>query len=76
VERPDDLADALRTAFAHPGSALVEVVVERQELALPPKVTFDQVKGFSLYAMRSVLSGRCDELIDLAKANVARRLRR
>ncbi len=76
VERPDDLADALRTAFAHPGSALVEVVVERQELVLPPKLTFDQVKGFGLYAVRSVLSGRCDELIDLTKANVTRRLLR
>jgi len=34
----------------------------------------DQVKGFALYATRSVLSGRGNELIDLTKTNVTRRL--
>ncbi len=46
----------------------------RQELSLPPAITLDQVKGFTLYATRSVLSGRGDELIDLARTNVTRRL--
>jgi len=41
---------------------------------LPPTITLDQVKGFALYATRSVLSGRGDELIDLARTNVTRRL--
>ena len=74
VERPDDLAGALRAAFDHDGAALVDVVVARHELALPPNVTLDQVKGFTLYTTRSVLSGRGDELIDLVKTNVTRRL--
>ena len=29
----------------------------RQELSFPPTITLDQVKGFTLYATRSVLSG-------------------
>ena len=74
VEHPDDLAGALRTAFEHDGSALVEVMTARQELALPPTITFDQVKGFTLYATRSVLSGRGHELIDVARTNVTRRV--
>jgi pyruvate dehydrogenase (quinone) len=74
VERPDDLAGALRAAFDHDGAALVDVLVSRQELSLPPTITLDQVKGFTLYATRSVLSGRGDELIDLVKTNVTRRL--
>jgi pyruvate dehydrogenase (quinone) len=74
VEHPDDLADALRAAFAHNGSALVEVMTARQELAMPPTITLEQIKGFTLYATRSVLSGRADELIDLARTNVTRRL--
>ena len=74
VERPDDLAGALRSAFVHDGPALVDVVTARQELSIPPTVTFEQVKGFTLYATRTVLSGRGDELVDLAKTNVTRHL--
>ena len=74
VEHPDDLHAALRAAFAHDGSALVEVMTARQELTIPPTVTLDQVKGFALYATRSVLSGRADELIDIVNTNVTRRL--
>jgi pyruvate dehydrogenase (quinone) len=56
------------------GDALVDVVTARQELSLPPTITLEPIKGFTLYATRSVLSGRADELIDLAKTNVTRRL--
>jgi pyruvate dehydrogenase (quinone) len=34
----------------------------------------EQVRGFTLYATRTVLSGRGDELIDLAKTNIERRI--
>ncbi|MBG6239071.1 pyruvate dehydrogenase (quinone) [Mycetocola sp. CAN_C7] len=74
VENPDDLPGALREAFAHDGPALVDVVTARQELSLPPAVTAEQAKGFTLYAIRTVLSGRGEELIDLAKTNVVRRI--
>ena len=74
VEHPDDLETALRAAFEHDGSALVEVMTARQELVLPPTITADEVKGFSLYAMKSVLSGHGRELIDLARTNVTRRI--
>ncbi|WUC16411.1 thiamine pyrophosphate-dependent enzyme [Streptomyces sp. NBC_00564] len=74
VERPHDLADVLRDAFAHPGPALVEVMTARQELTIPPTIKFEQVKGFGLYAARTVLSGRGDELLELAHTNVVRHL--
>jgi pyruvate dehydrogenase (quinone) len=74
VERPDELQPALRTAFDHDGPALVEVLTARQELSIPPTVTLDQIKGFTLYAARTILSGRGDELIDLATTNVGRRV--
>ena len=74
VEKPDDLEGALRTAFAHDGPALVDVVTARQELSIPPAITAGQVKGFTLYAMRTIMSGRGDELVDLADTNVFRRL--
>ncbi|MCW2964526.1 MAG: ubiquinone-dependent pyruvate dehydrogenase [Actinomycetia bacterium] len=73
VERPDDLETALRAAFDHDGPALVEVMVARQELSIPPAITYEQIKGFTLYATRTILSGRGDELIDLAATNIGRR---
>ena len=46
----------------------------RQELSVPPKITLDELKGFTLYAGRSVLSGQGDELIDVVRTNVTRRV--
>jgi pyruvate dehydrogenase (quinone) len=74
VERPDDLEAALRAALDHDGPALVEAVVARQELSIPPAITYEQIKGFTLYATRTILSGRGDELIDLADTNIRRRV--
>lgn len=74
VERPGDLEDALKGAFAHDGPALVEVMTARQELSVPPAITAEQAKGFTLYAIRTVLSGRGGELLDLVSTNVARRI--
>lgn len=70
VERSEDLTPALEEAFAHDGPALVNVITERQEVTIPPSVKASQLKGFSLYALRTVMSGRGDEIIDLAKANL------
>ncbi|MDI6944609.1 MULTISPECIES: ubiquinone-dependent pyruvate dehydrogenase [Microbacterium] len=69
VERSDALPAAIEELLAHDGPALLDVVTERQELSMPPTITADQVGGFALYAIRTVLSGRGDELLDLAKAN-------
>ena len=70
VDDADDLEPALAAALAHEGPALVSVKTARQELSMPPSVTLEQAKGFTLYAIRTVLSGRGDELIDLAATNV------
>jgi len=72
VTKPEDLRPALSQAFAHDGPALVEVIVNRQELSMPPTISPEQALGFSLYMIRAVLSGRGDEVIDLAKTNLFR----
>ena len=70
VEKSDDLEDVLAAAFAHAGPALVNVHTARQELAIPPKITLEQAKGFSLFAMRTILSGAGDEIVEVAKTNL------
>jgi pyruvate dehydrogenase (quinone) len=70
VEQAAELDDALRAAFGHDGPALVEVRTDRYELSLPPRLDYGEIKGFTLYATRTVLSGAGTELIELAKSNL------
>jgi pyruvate dehydrogenase (quinone) len=72
VEKPEELRPAIERAFAHSGPALVEVIVNRQELSMPPTISAEQALGFGLYMLRAVMSGRGDEVIDLAKTNLFR----
>lgn len=69
VEDSSQLPAALKEVLEHDGPALIDVVTEGQELSIPPSITAEQVKGFALYAFRTVMSGRGDELIDLARTN-------
>jgi pyruvate dehydrogenase (quinone) len=71
--RLEDAADAglgLRDAFAHYGPVQVDAVVNRQELAIPPKVSAEMTRGFTLYMVKAVMNGRTDEVIELARTNL------
>ena len=70
VEDPGELAGAIEQVLAHNGPALLDVVTAKQELSMPPTIELEQVKGFSLWLIRAVMSGRGDEVIDLAKTNL------
>ena len=72
IEDPAELESGIATALAHPGPVVVDVVVERMELAMPPKVTAEMAKGFTLYMLKAVLNGRGDEIVELARANMLR----
>ena len=72
AETPEQVRPMLVEALTHDGPALVEVLVNRQELALPPSIELGQMIGFSLYMIKAVLNGRGDEIIDLAKSNLFR----
>jgi pyruvate dehydrogenase (quinone) len=70
VEKASELEGALRDAFSYDGPALVDVHTARTELSLPPKITYGELKGFTLYATRTILSGGGEELIELARTNL------
>jgi pyruvate dehydrogenase (quinone) len=72
VEDPADLEAAMREVFAHDGPALLDVLTNRQELAMPPNTSIAQVAGFGLYALKAVMNGRGDDVIDLAHSNLIR----
>jgi len=72
VEDPADLEGAVTAAFQHDGPALVEAVVNRSELSMPPSIQLDQAVGFNLWALKAVLNGRGNEVVDLAVSNLIR----
>ncbi len=72
IEDPAEVESKLAEALAHPGPVLVDAVVNRMELAMPPKVTAEMAKGFTLYMLKAVLNGRGDEIVELAKSNLRR----
>lgn len=69
VEESSALSGALDEALETPGPVLLDVMTAKQELVMPPQITLDQAKGFSLYMMRAILNGRGDELMELTKTN-------
>jgi pyruvate dehydrogenase (quinone) len=73
AESSDQVRPKIAQALKHDGPALVEVHVHRQELAMPPTITLAQMTGFSLFALKAVLSGRGDEIVGLAKDSLLRR---
>jgi len=72
AETPEQVEPMIAQALKHDGPALVEVLVSRQELSMPPTITLEQAKGFGLFMAKAVLSGRGDEIIDLARVNLLR----
>ncbi|MBS0561314.1 MAG: ubiquinone-dependent pyruvate dehydrogenase [Proteobacteria bacterium] len=72
IEDPTEVEEKIAEALAHPGPVLIDAVVSRNELAMPPAITLEMAKGFTLYMVRAVLNGRLDEVIDLAASNLRR----
>jgi pyruvate dehydrogenase (quinone) len=70
--RPEQVRPMLAQAFAHNGPALVEVLVHRRELSMPPTISLQQITGFGIFMIKAVLSGRGDEIVDLARTNLWR----
>ena len=72
IERVADLEKGVADALAHDGPVVIDAVVERMELAIPPRITAEMARGFTTYMLKAVLSGRGSEIVELAKANLLR----
>ena len=70
IEDPADVDKGIAAALAHDGPVLVDAVVSRMVLPIPPAITAEMAKGFTLYMVKAVLGGRAEDLIDLARADL------
>jgi pyruvate dehydrogenase (quinone) len=72
LETAADVEPGIREALAYDGPVLIDAVVNRQELAVPPKVTAEMAKGFTLYMVKAIMNGRGTEVLELASTNLWR----
>ncbi|ALC19925.1 pyruvate dehydrogenase [Streptomyces pristinaespiralis] len=70
VEKPKQLAGALKDAFKHKGPALVDVVTDPNALSIPPKISAEMVTGFALSASKIVLDGGVGRMVQMARSNL------
>ncbi|MET8411652.1 pyruvate dehydrogenase [Streptomyces sp. NPDC005195] len=70
VEKPRQLAGALKEAFKHKGPALVDIVTDPNALSIPPKISADMVTGFALSASKIVLDGGVGRMLQMARSNI------
>jgi pyruvate dehydrogenase (quinone) len=70
LEEPSEVESGIADALAYDGPVLIEAVVSRMVLPVPPSITAEMAKGFTLYMLKAVMAGRGDELVDLARTNL------
>ncbi|KOU73452.1 pyruvate dehydrogenase [Streptomyces sp. MMG1533] len=70
VEKPGQLAGALKDAFKHKGPALVDIVTDPNALSIPPKISTEMVTGFALSASKIVLDGGVGRMLQMARSNL------
>jgi pyruvate dehydrogenase (quinone) len=70
VERAEHLEAAVREWIAAPGPALLDVLTDRMELVMPPKIEFAPVFGMALYSAKAVLAGRAEDVWELVADNL------
>jgi pyruvate dehydrogenase (quinone) len=69
VENSEDVLAAIEKALAYDGPVLIDVLTNPTELAMPPKINFDQAKGFGIYMIKQTLLGDGAEVWDTLNSN-------
>ena len=70
LEDPAKVDEGVAAALAHDGPVLIDAVVSRMVLPIPPAITAEMAKGFTLYMVKAVFDGRVSDLVDLARSNL------
>ena len=72
LEDAADVETGISAALAHDGPVLIDAVVNREELSMPPSITLEMAKGFTLFMVKAVMSGEANKVLDLAASNLWR----
>ncbi|PTB97109.1 ubiquinone-dependent pyruvate dehydrogenase [Marivirga lumbricoides] len=65
-----DVELALSNAFNHKGPAIVNIFTDPNALAMPPSLTFEQMKGFAKSMSKMMLNGKFAEIVDTTKSDI------
>ena len=69
VHQPSEVKGALKEAFETNGPVLVNIMTNPESLAMPPKIEWDQVKGYALSISKLMLGGKMEEVLDIVERN-------
>jgi pyruvate dehydrogenase (quinone) len=69
VNDPNKVDEALLQAFSYDGPMLLNVLTDPNALAMPPKITFEQMKGMATSMTKLMLNGRMDEVLKTIESN-------
>jgi pyruvate dehydrogenase (quinone) len=70
VEQHGDVRGAIERAFAQNGPAVIDFVTDPRALAMPPKATIEEVKGFALTTSKLMFHGEFAEVWGQVRSNV------
>ncbi len=69
AEDPAQVRPALERVLSCKGPALLDVVTDPSVLAMPPKATIAQAKGFALAMTKMAFAGELDDVTDTVMSN-------
>jgi pyruvate dehydrogenase (quinone) len=69
INDPAEVKSEIEKAFSLEGPVLVNILTDPYALAMPPKMEFDQMKGYSLFMGKMMLSGHMDEVFKIISSN-------
>jgi pyruvate dehydrogenase (quinone) len=65
-----DVQQALINGFKHNGPAIINIFTDPNALAMPPSITFDQMKGFAESMGRLMVNGKFADIVDTTKSKL------
>jgi pyruvate dehydrogenase (quinone) len=65
-----DVELALSNGFKHKGPAIINIFTDPNALAMPPTLTFEQMKGFAKSMSKMMLNGKFAEIVDTTKSDL------